>query len=434
MARLKRQVTLWEAVMYGLCVIVGAGIYALVGVAAGEAGNGVWLSFLFAALIAGCTGLSYAELSSKMPHDAAEFEYTERAFRSRRLAFGITWLKMAGAIIAMATVSLGFAGYFSKLFGLPPLFGALLIVGLSTLLNALGAKNTMRASAFFVAITITGLLVVVLSGIPRTGSVDYFDLSFGWGGVFSAAALIFFAFLGFENIADLGEEIKNPRKMLPLALLLSILISTVIYVAVSFISISVVPWQELAASASPLSLVAEATLGGYGSILLTIIALFATGSTIFGIMFAYSRLLFGMAEDHCLPKSFMRLSRKGVPYISVLTIGAVTGLMVLVQDIRFVAMVADFSALFVFMAINVALIALRYEKDHLHGEFNVPLNIGRFPVLPALGAVFCLFMLTKLGALQAVLSLLALLAGILVYMFGFEKKVCKTRISSYRQP
>jgi len=433
MAHLKREITLWEAVIYGLCVIIGAGIYVLVGAAAGEAGNGVWLSFLFAALIAGCTGLSYAELSSKMPVDAAEYEYTERAFKSRRIAFGITWLKLAGAVVAMATVSLGFAGYFSGLFGVHPLVGALLIVAFSTALNIFGAKNTLKASAVFVAITIAGLLLVVFSGIPYIGSVDYFDLNFGFGGVFSAAALIFFAFLGFENIVDLGEETKNPRKVLPLALIISIIVSTIIYTVVAFTAISVVPWNVLAASPSPLSTVAEVTMGSHGALLLAVIALFATGSTVFGIMFAYSRLLFGMAEEHCLPKFFMKLSKRSVPYSSVLLLGAATSLVVLVQDIKFIASIADFGALFVFMTINLALIVLRYEKDHMHGEFRVPLNIGRFPVLPALGAGFSFFMLTKLGAFAACLSLAMLVLGVLIYRFVLEKqaKVCRTRTFSY---
>ena len=177
--------------MYALCVIIGAGIYVLIGAASGVAGNGIWLSFLFAALIAGCSGLSYAELSSKMPRDAAEYEYVEKGLSSKKLAFGVGWLKLVSSIIAAAAVSLGFGGYLHSLTGLPVVAGALLLVVLAVLLNLFGAKSAMKASAFFVVVTIAGLLIVIFSGASYIGSVDYFDLQFGWGGVFSAAALIF---------------------------------------------------------------------------------------------------------------------------------------------------------------------------------------------------------------------------------------------------
>lgn len=422
MRHLRREVNLFEAVIYALCVIIGAGIYVLVGTAAGEAGNGVWLSFLFAALIAGCTGLSYAELSSKMPVDAAEYAYAMRAFGNRKFAFGIGWLKLVAAVIAAAAVSLGFAGYFSHLTGVDPLWAALGLVVAAAALNMYGTKSTLEVETAFVAITILGLLIVVFSGLGHLGSVDYFDLQFGWGGVFSAAALIFFAFLGFEDVANLGEETKDPKRILPRALIISIIISTIFYTAVSLVAISVVPWSELATSSSPLSTVASVTLGPSGAMLLAIVALFATGSTVFGLFFAYSRMIFGMAEKGSMPRAFLKISKRGAPYVAVAAIACVTALFVLMRDIKFVASVTDFGALFVFMFVNVALIVLRYKRDHLHGEFRVPLNIGRFPVLPAAGAAFCLYMLTRLDVWAAALSLGIMAVGMVFFSEFIEKR------------
>jgi len=419
---LKRSITLFEAVTYTLCVIIGAGIYVLIGAASGVAGNGVWLAFLFAALIAACTGLSYAELASKMPHDAGEYEYAERSFLSKRFAFGVGWLKLISSIIAAAAVSLGFGGYFSSLFGVPHVWGALLLVGLAMLLNLFGAQSTMKASGFLVVVTIAGLLIVIFSGAGYVGSVDYLDLTFGWSGVFSAAALIFFAFLGFEEIANMGEEAKDPRNMLPKALMISIVISTVLYTAVALVAVSVIPWQALSTSASPLSLVANTTLGPNGSLLLAIIALFATGSTTFALLFAFSRMVYGMAEDGSMPQAFLALSKSSTPYVAVLATGLVTALIVLLGDIKFVASVTDFGALFVFMIINLCVIALRYRPDHMHGRFRTPLNIGRFPLLSGAGTVFCLYMLTRLDLQATFLSLAVLMIGMALYVLFIEKR------------
>jgi len=418
---LQRSITLFEAVSYTLCVIIGAGIYVLVGAASGVAGNGVWLSFLFAALIAACTGLSYAELASKMPHDAGEYEYVDRAFNNKKLAFGVGWLKLVSSIIAAAAVSLGFGGYFSALFGVPHVLGALLLIFIAIALNCRGAQSAIKTGTFMVGITILGLLIVIVSGWGYVGSVDYFDLQFGWNGVISASALIFFAFLGFEEIANMGEETKDPRKMLPKALIISIIVSTVLYTAVSMVAISVVPWQTLATSVSPLSLVANTTLGPDGSTLLAVIALFATGSTTFALLFAFSRMVYGMAEEGSMPKFFLKLSKNSTPYVAVIGTGLATAAVIMLGDIKFVASITDFGALFVFMIINICVIALRYKPDHMHGKFKVPLNIGRFPVLPAIGAVFCLGMLTRLGMMATFLSLSLLFLGVL----AFNVFVCK---------
>lgn len=424
MEKLKRSITLFEAVMYCLCVIIGAGIYVLIGVAAGVAGNVTWLAFLFAALIAGCTGLSYAELSSKFPFDAAEYVYTKEAFKSKRFAFGIGWFKLITAIIAAAAVSIGFGGYFSGLFGVNPLIGAILIVLVALGINIYSVKITLKISAICVGITLFGLLLIIFTGLGYIGSINYFDFTFGWGGVFTAAALIFFAFLGFEDVANLSEESKNPRKILPKAIIISIIISTILYTLVSLVSISVVPWGELAISPSPLTQVAQVTMGSLGSLLMSIIALFATGSTVLVLFFAYSRMIFGMAEKGSLPLIFLKISKKKrIPYTALVCVGGITILFVLLQDLKFVASLTDFGALFVFAIVNLSLIVLRYRKQlHPHKHFKVPLNIGRFPILPAIGAVFSIYMLTKLSLIVAIISLMIFITGFLIFTFYIEKQ------------
>ncbi|MCK4635053.1 MAG: amino acid permease, partial [Candidatus Aenigmarchaeota archaeon] len=345
------------------------------------------------------------------------------AFKSKRFAFGIGWFKLITAIIAAAAVSLGFGGYFSGLFGVSPLIGAILIVLMALFFNIYSVKSTLKISAIFVGITIFGLLLIIFTGSGYIGSIDYLDFTFGWGGVFTSAALIFFAFLGFEDVANLSEEAKNPRKVLPKAIIISIIVSTIIYTIVSLVSISVVPWNELAVSASPLTQVAEVTMGSTGSLLMSLIALFATGSTVFVLFFAYSRMIFGMAERGSLPLIFLKISKKRrVPYTALICVGIITILFILLQDLKFVASLTDFGALSIFMVVNLSLIVLRYKKPHLRGQFKVPLNIGRFPILPAIGAGFSLYMLTTLSLIVAILSLLIFVIGVIIFSLFIDKK------------
>lgn len=422
MPKLKRSITLLEATMFCLCVIIGAGIYVLIGIAAGHAGNATWLAFLFAALIAGCTGLSYAELSSKLPYDSAEYTYAKEAFNSRKFAFGIAWLKLTTAIIAAAAVSIGFGGYFSGLFGTNILTGAILIVFVSLALNIYSVQTTLKLSAIFVAITVLGLLIVVVSGFGYIGTINYLDFTFGWNGVFTAAALIFFAFLGFEDVANLGEESKNPKNILPKAIIISIFVSAVLYTIVSLVSISVVPWNELAQSEAPLSMVTNVTMGSIGSFMLNIIALIATGSTVIVLFFAYSRMIFGMAEKKTFPPIFMKISKKRrVPYIALFSVALITIFFILLQNMEFIASLTDFGAMFVFMFVNLSLIFIRFTKPHLRGYFRVPFNLGKIPIPSVIGFLFSLYMLTKLSMIVAVLSIIILFSGIAIFIFYIDK-------------
>ncbi|MCX6815918.1 MAG: amino acid permease [Candidatus Aenigmarchaeota archaeon] len=422
MPKLKRSITLLEATMFCLCVIIGAGIYVLIGIAAGHAGNGTWLAFLLAALIAGCTGLSYAELSSKLPYDSAEYTYAREAFNSRKFAFGIAWLKLATAIIAAAAVSLGFGGYFHNLFGINALTGAILIVLISIALNIYSVEKTLKLSAVFVVITILGLLVIIFSGFGYLGSVNYLDFTFGWSGIFTAAALIFFAFLGFEDVANLSEETKNPSNILPKATMIAIVVAAILYTLVSLVAISVVPWPELAASTSPMATVANVTLGASGELLLNIIALIATGSTVLALFFAYSRMIFGMAEKKSLPSIFTKISKQSrVPYIALFSVGLATIFFILIQDLKFVASLTDFGALFVFMFVNLALIMIRYRRPHLKGHFRVPLNVGLVPLTAVIGFLFSLYMLTTLDRAAAGASVLLLMVGMFIFSSYLDK-------------
>ena len=202
---LTRSIGLFEAVAYGVGIILGAGIYVLIGPATGLAGNSVWASFIIGALISSLTGLSYAELSTMFPKAAAEYIYVKRAFKNDLLAFLTGWLIIFTGIVSISTVALGFGGYFKAIFSFPIFLSALILIILLSLLNFVGIEKSSKVNILFTAIEVSGLLIVIILGMSKIGTVNYFEAP-NISGVFGAAALMFFAYLGFEDIVNIAEE------------------------------------------------------------------------------------------------------------------------------------------------------------------------------------------------------------------------------------
>ncbi len=415
--RLKREAGIIHVVFYGLGTIFGAGIYALIGTASGLTGNSLWLSFILAAFIASLTALSYAELSSMMPKSAAEYVYTKRAFSSRSFSFSLSWFIIFATSIAAATVALGFGGYFNSIFGTPIILNAVVLLVLLSGLNILGIDQSMKANMVFTSITIFGLLIIIYAGIGSFGSVNYFDMSQGISGVLSAAAFIFFAFLGFEDIVNIAEETKNPRKIIPKALILCLIIATIIYVLVALSVVSLMPWQELSKSNAPLSDSISNVMPG-APFFMSIIALFATASTVLIFTIASSRMVYGLTKDHSLPKIFSYVDPKTkTPVSAILIITFVAILFVIMGDIKFVASITDFGAFLTFFFVNASLIVLRIKEPNMIRIFKVPFNIKNIPLPTVIGTIFCFVMLFHFNFNVVLLSLGVMFTGFAFYKF-----------------
>lgn len=415
MPKLKRALGLFELTFYGVGIILGAGIYVLIGKAAGVAGNVVWISFALGAIIASFTGLSYAELGTIFPREAAECVYSKRAFRSNLLSFLIGWVIVFTGFIAAATVSLGFGGYFFSLTGISPIISAIGLILIFSFLNFWGIKESARFNVLFTLVEMTGLLIIIFLGIKYFGSVNYFEAPFGVGGIFSAAILIFFAYLGFEDIVNLAEETKNPIKLIPKAIIISILVSTILYVLVSISAVSILPWDQLGRSSAPLADVAATSLAGSKTII-SFIALFATANTVLIILIVTSRMLYGMAKEKILHNRLAEIhSKTRTPWISILLAMIASTAFVLIGNIKTVAEMTDFFAFIVFLSVNLSLIWLRFREPNLKRPFKVPINIGRFPILPALGALVCVLMLTHFKLTIFIFGIAVILSGVVVY-------------------
>jgi len=421
---LKRGIGLLGATSYGVGLILGAGIYALIGEAAGLAGNALWVSFLLGAFISSFTGLSYAELSAMFPRAAAEYVYSKKATGRESVAFLIGWIEMFAEVVAAAAVSLGFAGYLRSFLDLPAILIAVPLILLLGLLNFCGIKESSRFNVLFTVVEVFGLILVValaifFGDIPKTNYLEITTVS----GVFSATALIFFAYIGFEDIVNVAEETKNPTKNVPRALIFSMLISTLLYALVSVSVVSLVSWKELGASEAPLALAASQALGNSAFTVLSIIALFATANTVLILMIVCSRVMYGMAVDGSLPRALAKIGKRGTPYFSVIIVTALSVMFVLLGDIKMVAGVTNFATFMVFLSVNVSLILLRHVEPDLERPFRAPLNIGKHSLIPFLGLFSCGFLIFQLDPLSILLGILILITGGIVHKVLKRKKV-----------
>lgn len=411
---LKRELGLLSTVLYGIGIILGAGIYALIGVGAGLAGNMLWLAFLISAVVAIFTGLSYAELSSMFPKAAAEYVYTKKAFNFEAFSFVIGWILVVGTLIAASTVALGFAGYFVSMFGGDKLVVAAGLIVLMSGLNYLGIRESARFNNFASVVEAGGLLLVVAVWLlfPPEVPGDVFQLpESGIAGIMGAIGVIFFAYIGFENIANLAEEVKESRRNIPLALIISLIISTILYILVSVAAVAEVGAQALSESDAPLTMVVARGLGGYASIL-SLIALFATGNTVLIFLIAASRILYGMSKGKSLPKFLSKTDSHGTPMYSILATGLLAAIISLSGDIKTIAQLTDLGVFLAYAAVNAALIALAGKK--MKRPFISP-RIAGMPVLAWLGIASSLFMLLAFELNLWLVQILVILAGLVFY-------------------
>ncbi|WP_421909482.1 APC family permease [Methanolacinia petrolearia] len=419
---LERTLSLPTVAISGIGIILGAGVYALIGEAASLAGNALWLSFLFSALIAAFTGLSYMELSSMFTEASAEYEYTRRSFGGT-LAFIIGIMVILSGIVGAATVALGFAGYFSTFTGIPLLPVAFAVLVILSAVIFSGIKQSAAVAIVFTLIEAGGIVGMIIIGLPYIGSVDYLAMPLGIAGVFQASALIFFAYQGFEEIVKLSEENVEPERTIPKGLMIAVVVTVILYIAVSISIVSIGGYEAVAGSKNPFAMVAENTFSGGGTVF-TIIALFATANTALLMMLASSRILYGMAKRKRMPGKFAWISpRTKTPVWSVAAVLLVSLVFLLPGEIRDVALIANFTLFFTFAVINTAVIVLRFKMPEKSRPYRVPFTIGKVPVPAVLGIFTCLFFLSVMDpVILGVGVVLTVVAAAGSYLFPEKKE------------
>lgn len=391
----------------GVGVIVGAGIYVLVGATAGKAGGALWLSFLLAAVVAAFTGASYARFATLRPKDSPEFQYTSMAF-GLRAGFTSGWLMLWADLIAVAAVALGFGGYFDHFASFPPVLAAIILVVVLSGLALWGIVESVALVVALTAIEVGGLVLVTSIGLPDWGGVDYLETPRGFTGVWAGAALAFFAYLGFDELGNLAEETRQPERTLPRALFAAMAISTALYLTVAVSVVSVLGWEELSRSDAPLALMAGRVLGGKADVFLTFLALAATANTVLLLLISGSRALYGMASGGVLPQALGRVGRRRTPWIASLVVLGVTVVFILVGSLEQVAKMTDAVVLAPFTLVNLALVWVMWRRPGRKIARRVLTDIAP----PALGAVLCVLMFFYTGLPAMLLTLGLLLAGV----------------------
>ncbi len=360
------------------------------------------------------TGLSYAELASRFPKAGAEYIYIQNSF-GKTPAFLTGWLIIAGNVIGAATVALGFANYFNALFHITPILTAIVVVVLSGAILLAGVKETASVTILFTFIEIIGLIIIIYIGIPYYGTVDYLQLAKGFDGVLQAGVLIFFSYIGFQGITRLAEKAKNPEKNIPKAIIISLIITTVIYILVALSAVSVLPWNELAQQEAPLAAIAQTAFGQQSFLLLSGIALFSTFNTALMMLLGGSRIVYGIAKEKGLPSIFAAVSKRFLsPWIAILGVTVFSIGFVLIGDLKSVANLTNFTVFAVFVMINASLIYFRRKKPISTG-FRTPFAIGKLPVLPLLGIVTSILMISSLSRDILLIGIGLIVIGYVIY-------------------
>jgi len=399
--------------------VLGAGIYALMGVLGERVGGVLWAPLLLALLLAMLTAGSYAELVTKYPRAGGAAVFAERAFRNRLVSFLIGFSMLAAGVTSAAGLSLAFAGeYFRTFLDLPAIPVAIAFLAVVALLNLRGIRESMAANFVMTVIEVSGLvIVVVVVAIMMSGGGGdvsrVTQLPEGTGlasAVLGGAIIAYYSFVGFETSANMIEEVKQPSKTYPIALFAALLTAGAVYVLVGLASAIALPASELAESSGPLLAVVEASGVAVPSWVFSLIALIAVANGALLTMIMTSRLTYGMSEQGLLPSVLSRvLPGRRTPWVAILATTLVAMLLTLVGDLATLAETVVLLLLIVFLSANVSVLVLRRDKVE-HDHFRV------WTFVPVAGIASCILLLTQQRPLVWLFAAALLAVGVVLYL------------------
>ncbi len=400
---LNRSLSLPLITFYGLGTIIGAGIYVLIGVVASKAGMFSPLAFLLAAFIAGFTAFSYAELTSRLPRSAGEAVYFQEAFGKRWLSSTIGWSVVAIGLVSSATIANGFVGYLEIFIQTPDWLAITCLVISLGLIAAIGISQSVWLATVITLIEIGGLIYVLVvagdnfSQLPERLPELIPPLNAStWNGIFIGAFLAFYAFIGFEDMVNVAEEVKDAPRTLPKAIIIALVVSTILYLAVALVAVLALPINDLASSNAPLALIVENSVNASGiksTLFISAISLIAVVNGALIQIIMASRVLYGMgntglahhkfAEVH--PRTRTPLFATGLTVLAVLVLALWLPLVTLAQ-------ITSFITLTIFSGVNLALIKLKLRTPIVPGVVHYPLWV------PIVGATLSIiFLLLQSG-------------------------------------
>jgi len=406
-SKFKQTLGLFDATAISVGAIIGAGIFVAIGMAAGLAGSALVISMLIAAIISTLTALSFAELTSWQPKEGSIYEYAYQLI-SPLAGFLVGWMWMLSNVFAGAAVSLGFAHYLTALFPvLPAPWVASILCLAFTALNFFGIQQSARLNSFIVVAKLLILAFFVIFGLTYIKAANFVPFAPFEVGVLYAACFIFFAYGGFARVAIIADEIKDAKRNVPRAILLSLAISTIVYMLVGVVAVGLVGAPELAGSNSPLTKAIGVAHNVTASSIISAGALLATASVLLTAVLGVSRMAYAMAKRKDIPQALSKLHPKhNTPYYSIWLTGALMGLLVLIIDLSKVMAVSTFALLLYYALANLSALRLKGGK-RLYPRF-----------VPILGTASCLTLLVFIffASMQAwIIGVAGLAVGAIYY-------------------
>jgi len=448
--RLKRALGPWDLVAIGIGCIIGVGIFVLPGVeAATHAGPGIILSFAIAAAACACAALCYAELAAMIPVAGSAYTYGY-ATLGELPAWIIGWDLILEYMVGACLVAIGWSAYFTNLLNnllrpwevaLPHALTAapwgpepgivnlpaVAIVGALTWLLVRGIRESARVNAVIVALKVAVILVFIALAAGHVNPANWRPFApFGFSGIVTAAAIVFLAYVGFDAVSTTAEEAKNPQNDMPVGILGSLAVATVLYMAVAAIMTGVVPYTKLNV-ADPVALVLNELGMPWASALVSVGALAGITSVLLVLLLGQPRILFAMSRDGLLPAAFSRVHpRYRTPYWTTLLTGSLVALAAALTPINVVAELCSIGTLCAFAIVSGGVLVLRYTRPEIPRPFRAP----AFPVVPALGVLLCLYLMASLPLVTWLRFLVWLLLGLAVYAsFGSKRALLHTKPS-----
>jgi len=432
---LRRALGPWDLVAIGIGCIVGVGIFVLPGVeAATHAGPGIILSFAIAAAACACAALCYAELAAMIPVAGSAYTYGY-ATLGEIVAWIIGWDLILEYMVGASLVAIGWSAYLVNLVNqigrswgweLPHALcaapwgenpgilnlPAVLVVAVLTWLLVRGIKESARVNLAMVLIKVG---VIVLFIVLTARYVDPANwkpfMPFGFSGVVTAAAIVFLAYVGFDAVSTTAEEAVNPQRDMPVGIMGSLLVATVLYMAVAAIMTGIVPYRELGV-ADPVALVLNHLDMRWASALVSVGAVTGITSVLLVLLLGQPRILFAMSRDGLLPPALSRVHpRFRTPHLTTITTGIVVATAAALTPINVVAELCSIGTLFAFSIVCAGVIVLRYVRADAHRPFRAPL----FPLVPALGIVLCGYLMASLPGVTWLRFVVWLAIGLTIY-------------------
>lgn len=397
-------------------VIIGAGIYILIGPATERAGGLVWASLLLSAALCALTAFSYMELTSMFPRAGSEHEFARQVFPDW-VAFTTGWAMAVALVVASGAVALGFGRYLSEFVSLDTRLGALILLALVALISMSGMQRAKWLVLVLSSIQIGGLLLLVAVGAHHIGDVNLLAGN-GVSGVLSGASVIFFAYIGFDEVITLAEETHDPHRTVPRALMLALAVSTVLYVLVAVVSVSVLGATALSAAQQPLTAVMREALGGSAANVIGAIALATTANTTLLASTAASRMIYSMGNTGQLPGRWAIVHERRSPRLATGVVIGSAGALSLFGGLSLLAEAANALVYVMFLVVNVVVIVLRIQRPNAPRPFKIAGSVRSVPVIPILGIFSTLAMSLQLELKPFLSALILLATGVMLHIAG----------------